>query len=71
MGVKERLSSDWSFKISFKFREFSLGRLGGDSRVSVRMDSQEQEIAEAAVIGGDCRFGGVYFEKFVYGSGEG
>ena len=48
-----------------------LKRLGGDSRVSVRMDSQEQEIAEAAVIGGDCRFGGVYFEKFVYGSGEG
>ena len=48
-----------------------LKRLGGDSRVSVRMDSQEQEIAEAAVIGGDCRFGGVYFEKFVYGSEEG
>ena len=48
-----------------------LKRLGGDSRVSVRMDSQGQEFAEAAVIGGDCRFGGVYFEKFVYGSGEG
>jgi hypothetical protein len=32
------------------------------------MDSQGQEIAEAAVIGGDCRFGRVYFEKFVYGS---
>jgi hypothetical protein len=48
-----------------------LKRLGGDLRVSVRMDSQEQEIAEAAIISGDCRFGGVYFEKFVYGSGEG
>jgi hypothetical protein len=35
------------------------------------MDSQEQEIAEAAVISGDCRCGGVYFEEFVYGSGVG
>ncbi len=35
------------------------------------MDSQGQEIAEATVIGGDYRLGGVYFEKFVYGSEEG
>ena len=48
-----------------------LKRLGGDLRVSVRMDSQEQGIAGAAVISGDCRCGRVCFEKFVYGSGEG
>ena len=48
-----------------------LKRLGGDSRVSVRMDSQKREVAEAAVISGDCRCGEVFLEKFVYGSGEG
>jgi hypothetical protein len=48
-----------------------LKRLGGDLKVSVRMDSQEQGIAGAAVISGDFRCGGVCFEKFVYGSEEG
>ena len=45
-------------------------RLEGDSRVSVRMDFQRGEIAEATVISGDYKLSRVHFEKFIYGFEE-
>ena len=42
----------------------------GDARVSVRMDFQRGEIAEASVISGDYKLSRVHFEKFIYGFEE-